>query len=51
MSAISCVLQLLYSQFNCTMVDVIDQQLKDRGTDILQLYRAVVRLFEVRGEH
>lgn len=45
------VLQLLHPQFNGTMVDVVNQQLEDGSADILKLDNAVVRLFEIGGEH
>lgn len=45
------VLQLLHSEFNHTVVDVVHQKLKDSGADVLQLNGAVVALFQVGREH
>lgn len=45
------VLQLLHPELNRAVIDVVNQQLKDSGADILQLNGAVVGLFEVGSEH
>lgn len=45
------VLQVLHSQLDGAMVDVVHQQLKYRGTDILKFDASIVRLLQVGGEH
>ncbi|PWA30439.1 hypothetical protein CCH79_00015306 [Gambusia affinis] len=40
------ILQLLHPQLDGAVVDVVDQQLEDGGTHVLQLDEAVVGLFE-----